>query len=122
MAELEVKKSELQLKNAQLQFEMQQQQQREMWEHEEKMAANYARTIESQAMVLRSQNEKETEMIKLAAHSENEKMKADYLLQANLASNQTKVFLESMKQSTKARENLLVQEELDLAKSTGEGI
>jgi hypothetical protein len=61
-------------------------------------------------------------MIKLAAKAEDERMKQQYLLDANLASNQTKVFLESMKQSTKMRENLLVQEELDLAKATGEGI
>ncbi len=121
-AKAENEKQTIKLKAMQLDFEIHQQQQREQWEHEEKMAANYARTLESQAMVLRSQNEKETEMIKLAAHSDNEKMKADYLLQANLASNQTKVFLESMKQNTKVRENLLVEEELALARETGEGI
>jgi hypothetical protein len=129
MIELQIKQKEAEgeeqdrkLKAMQLQFEIHQQQQRESWEHEEKMSANYARTLEAQAMVLRSQNEKETEMIKLAAKSEDERMKADYLLQANLASNQTKVFLKSMEETRKARENLLVQQELDLAKSTGEGI
>lgn len=122
MMELEQKKMELQLKAQQLMFEKQQQQQRELWDHEEKMAANYARINEAQASVLKAQTEKETEMIKLAAQAQTEDMKQKYLLQANTDNNQTKVFIKAMEEQRKEHENLLYAREIDLAKNKGEGI
>jgi hypothetical protein len=122
MAKLDLQKAELELKSKQMDFEVHQQQQREAWEHEEKMAATYARTVESQAMVLRAQTEKETELIKVAAHAETEEMKQKYMLQANLKSEDNKLFMKSMEQNTKEREMLLTAKELEIKQKMGTGI
>lgn len=120
--EVEQKSQELQLKQAQLQFEMQQQQQREAWEHEQKMAANYARTVEAQAMVVRSQNEKETQLIQLAARQQEGSEKNAIMQQIAAMNNETKVFLKSLEETRKMRETMLTQEELEIKKNTGSGI
>lgn len=129
MIELEIKKMEAETarmmaehKKAELEFNALQQQQREAWDHEEKMASNYARTVESNAMVLRAQTEKETELIKLAAKSEDERMKQEYLLKANTDSLDNKAFIAGMEQNTKQREQLLTQQELEIKKKQGSGI
>ena len=120
--ELEIKQADLDLKKMQLAFQVKQQQTREQWEHEEKMSANYARTVEAQAMVLRSQNDKEAEMIQMAARmEEGDKRNA---IMAGIASqnNETKKFLKMMEETRKMRENLLTQEELKMKAETGSGI
>lgn len=120
--ELAQKQEELELKKMQMQFELQQQQQREAWEHEQKMAANYARTVESQAMVIRSQNEKETQLLQLAAREE-EATRRDFLTQQIAAqNNETKVFLKSLEENRKVRETMLYEKELEHAKKNGQGI
>lgn len=120
--ELEVKAAELDLKKMTLAFEVKQQQQREQWEHEEKMAANYARTVESQAMVLRSQNDKESELIKLAAHTEEVDKKNAIMHDIAVRSDETKKFLGMMEETRKMRENMLTQQELKMKAETGSGI
>jgi len=129
MIELQIKKQEadtnkmaIELKARQLDFDAKQQQQREQWDHEEKMAANYARTVESNAMVLRAQTEKETEMIKASMQSQDAQMKQKMLLQANMDNNDTKSFIASMQENRKARENLLYEQELKLKAQTGSGV
>lgn len=129
MLELELKKEELRLRGEELKlkaaghvFELNQQQKREEWEHEEKMSANYARTIESQAMVLRSQNDKETEMLQLAARMEEGSRKNSILQQIAVMNNETKRFTAMMDNNAKARESLLIQTELKLKATTGSGI
>jgi hypothetical protein len=120
--EIEQKTAETELKKAQLAFEIQQQQQREAWEHEEKMAANYARTVEAQAMVVRSQNEKETQLLQIAARAQSEAERNNIMAQTAVMNNETNVFLKSLEETRKTREMMLTQQELDLAKKTGEGI
>lgn len=120
--ELELAEKDLELKQMQLAFQVKQQQTREEWEHEEKMSANYARTIEAQAMVLRSQNDKETEMIQLAARMEEGDKKNAILAGIATKNNETKVFLKTMEENRKMRENLLTQQELKLKAETGSGI
>lgn len=122
MLKLQLESRRLAIDEAQLEFEMQQQQQREAWEHDEKMAAVNARFVESQARVTVSQNEKETEMLKLAARSEE--FAAQLQSQEKIAreNNLTKAFQSGLQQQIKAKEQELTQTELDLKAKIGSGI
>lgn len=120
--EAETKQQELQLKTAQLQFETGLQQQREAWEHEQKMAANYARTVEAQAMVVRSQNEKDAQILKLAGQQHATEQQIASAQAIASMSNETQVFLKSLEENRKMREMMLTQEELKLKAKTGSGI
>lgn len=122
MLELELKGRKLALEEAQLAFEMQQQQQREQWEHEEKMTANQARLVESQARVAVSQNEKETEILKLMQRSEEQAAKLFSNEKIARENNQTTAFLKSLEETRKQQELELYNKEIDLAKTKGEGI
>lgn len=120
--ELELKARRLQLEEAQLAFEAKQQQQREAWEHEEKMTANQARLVESQARVAVSQNEKETEILKLAQKSEEtaaKMMSNEKIARENL---QTQAFLKSIEETRKQQELALYDKELDIKVDTGSGV
>lgn len=122
LLKIQVMQQELELKDKQLTFEMQQQQQREAWDHEERMTANYARTVESQAMVIRSQNEKETQYLQLAARMEEGDKKNAVLMQIAVMNDQTTKFTKAMEENRKSREALLTQKELILKAQTGSGI
>lgn len=122
LIELQLKARQMDIEEAKLQFEMQQQQQREAWEHEEKMTANQARLVESQARVAVSQNEKETEMIKLAQKSEETAAKIlsqEKMQRENL---QTTAFLKGLEETRKQQELELYDKEIDLAKNKGQGV
>lgn len=121
-ANAETDRLKVQLQQQQLQFEQTLQQQREQWEHQEKMSANYARLQESQAMVLRSQNEKETEMIKLASKDEQFRLKIQNDQQMVMTNHQTAVFLKTMEEERKNHENLIKDEEIALKKQGKTGI
>lgn len=105
--ELEQRDRELALEEARMAFEMGQQQQRELWDHEEKMTANYARTLEAEARVLTAQTEKEMELIKLAAKDEQfrAKLMADQELAMMTAENQA--FIHALENSRKNREDMM---------------
>lgn len=122
MLKLELESRRLAIQEAELEFEMQQQQQREAWEHDEKMAAVNARFVESQARVAVSQNEKETEMLKLAARSEE--FAAQLASQEKIAreNNLTKAFQAGLQQQVKAKDQELYQTEMELKAATGSGI
>lgn len=122
MQELAIKAGELKLKQDELQFNALQQQQREQWEHEEKMSANYARTVESEAMVIRTQNEKETAMLQLASRMEESDRKNAILSQIAVMNNETKLFTKTLEENRKQREALLTQKELELKSQFGTGI
>lgn len=110
------------LEEAELQFEMQQQQQREMWEHQERMTANQARLVESQARVAVSQNEKEIELLKLAQRSEEaaaKLMSNETIQRENL---HTQAFLKGLEETRKNTELMLYDKEMELRRSTGQGI
>lgn len=117
--ELELKSREVAIKEAQLELEANQMQQREEMEHLERMTANQARLIESEARVAVSQNEKETEILKLAQRSEETAMKL--LSQEKIAreNNLTKTFNSSLQETRKQQENQIWQDELNFKKATG---
>ena len=120
--ELKIKEKDLEIKQMQLAFQVKQQQTREEWEHQEKMSANYARTVEAEAMVLRSQNDKETEIIQLAARMQEGDKRNAVLQGIATMNNETKKFTKMMEESRKMRESLLVQQELKMKAETGSGI
>ncbi len=120
--QLQLDARKIDLEEAKLAFETTQQQQREIWEHEERMAAAQARLIESQARVTVSQNEKETEMLKL--DQRNREAGAKLLNQQQIAreNNQTKVFTTALTEARKQQEADSYQAEIDLAAIKGKGV
>lgn len=122
LLKLELESRKIAVEEAKLEFEMQQQQQREAWEHDEKMAAVNARFVESQARVAVSQNEKETEMMKLAARSDE--FASQLASQEKIAreNNLTKAFQAGLQQQVKAKDQQLYETELALKAETGSGV
>lgn len=122
MLELELQARKITLEEATLEFESLQQQQREQWDHEEKMTANQARLVESQARVAVSQNEKDTELIKLSAS--NELAVAKILSGEKIAreNNQTQAFLAALEETRKQQETELYGREIELKRQTGSGV
>lgn len=119
---LDLDQKRLELDRAKLEFEQTMQQQRESWDHEEKMTANQARLVESQARVAVSQNEKETEMLKLAQRSDAETAKLmtqEKIARENL---QTKAFLAGIENTRKQQENDLWDKEMQLKATMGSGV
>lgn len=119
---LELEAAKLRLEEQRLQFDAAQNQMREQWEHEEKMTANYARLREAEAMVVRTQNEKEIQLLQLAARMEEADKRNAIMQDIALRNNDTKVFMKSMEETRKQQENLLVAQEQKLKRETGSGI
>lgn len=121
-AELKLKEAELQLKGGQLQFELKQAQQREAWEHEEKMGSNQARLMEAQAQVLKARSEVQVEMLQMAQKDKHVQQSILNDREMQSLELQSNAFLKSMELQTKAQENSLYQQELDIKKDQGSGI
>ena len=119
---LKIDKQRLDLEAAKLNFDMNQQQQREIWEHEEKLAAVQARFAEAQARVAVSQNDKEIAIMTLAQRSEEAAAKIMSGEKINRENNQTKAFLTGLEESRKQQEADSYQAEIDLAATKGEGV
>lgn len=122
MKELEIKERELALKEQELQFQLQQQQQREAWEYEERMAATMARIAEAEAAAVRTQNEKETALINMAAKQEVELSKLQQTYGIAVMNDSTKKFLEGQKAVQKDKELISRQQEMKLKQKFGTGI
>lgn len=122
MKRVELEDKRLQLEAAKLEFEKAQNQQREAWEHEERTLNTYARVTEAQSELLRSQNDKETAMIQLAAKMKNEQEKQSLMANIAIMNEETKRYLASMQATVKAREQLLTEREQDIKLKTGSGI
>jgi hypothetical protein len=122
MAEAQREDRKLALEEAQLKFQLGQQQQREAWEHEEKMSANFARVKEAEAQVIKARSEVEVELYQAA--QKNEQFMAKLANDKELAALATHadVFLNSMNQNSKRVDQLLTQEELDIKREKGTGI
>lgn len=120
--DLQLKARKLALDEARLAFEAKQQQQREIMDHEEKMTANQARLVEAQARVAVSQNEKETEIIKLAQKSESEAAKILSNEKMNRENLQTQAFLKAVEETRKQQELEIYDKEIELKRDTGSGI
>lgn len=122
LLQLQLEARKLSLEEAKLAFESTQAQQREIWEHEERMAAAQARLIESEARVTVSQNEKETEILKLAQRDRETGAKLMSQQQIARENNQTKVFTTSLEEARKQQEADSYQAEIDLAATKGQGV
>lgn len=129
MIELQIKQQANQLEQMRikieeqkLQFENTKAQQREIMEHQERMAANYARVQEAQAAVLKARSEVQVAMLQLASKDKQVMSKIATDREMKELAIQSQVFLKSMEETRKQQENMLTQEELKLAKTTGEGI
>lgn len=120
--EAETKKAEVALKGEQIKFEINQQQQREAWDHEERMGSNYARTVEAQASVVKSQNDKEIALLQLAAKTQDEAEARRLTQDIATQTNETKVFLKTLEENRKLHEMMLVEKELKMKAKTGSGI
>lgn len=122
MAEGQREDRKLALEEARLKFELGQQQQRELWEHEEKMSANFARVKEAEASVIKARSEVEVELYQAA--QKNEQFMAKLANDKELAALgvHADVFLNSMNQNSKRVDQLLTQEELDIKREKGTGI
>ena len=120
--QIEIQAAKLALEQQRLQFEATVQQQREVWEHEEKMSANFARLKEAEAMVIRTQNEKELELLQIASRMEESAKKSAIIESVAIKNNETKVFLKSMEETRKQQEAMLTAQELAIKKRTGSGI
>lgn len=122
MLELQLRAREITLKENQLAFESQQAQAREIMEHEERMAAAKARLVESEARVAVSQNEKETEILKLAQRDKEAAAKLMSSERIARENNMTKAFTLSIQEARKQQEADSYQAEIDLAATKGEGV
>lgn len=122
LMELQLNARKVALEEAKLAFETKQAQQREIWEHEERMAAAQARLVESQARVTVSQNEKEIELLKLAQRDAETAAKIMSSERITRENNQTKAFQIGLTEARKQQEADSYQAEIDLAATKGEGV
>lgn len=122
LMQLQLDARKLALEEAKLAFESTSAQQREIWEHEERMAAAGARLVESQARVTVSQNEKEIEILKLAQKDTAEAAKILSNEKITRENNQTKMFQTGLTEARKQQEADSYQAEIDLAATKGQGV
>lgn len=120
--QLQLEARKLALEEAKLNFETTQAQQREIWEHEERMAAAQARLVESQARVTVSQNEKEIELLKLAQRDRETAAKISSGEKIAAVNAQTKAFQTTLQEARKQQEADSYQAEIDLAATKGQGV
>lgn len=121
-ADAETSRMKVELEQQRMQFETQQQQQRELWEHEEKMGSNYARAQEAQAQVIKARSEAQVEILKLAQKDNEVAQRLMNDREMQQLSTNAEIFLKSMEENRKERENLLFAKELELKNKTGSGI
>jgi hypothetical protein len=122
MLELQLEARKIGVQEAELQYKIQSGMKQAEFDHEEKMTANQARLVESEARVAVSQNEKETEMLKLAQKSEATAaslMSAEKIAREN---NLTKAFSIGLADTRAQQENELFNKEIELKRDTGSGI
>lgn len=101
---LQLEARKLALEEAKLAFEIKQAQAREIMEHSENMEATRARLVEAEARVTVSQNEKETEIIRLSQRSEEAAAKILSNEKIAMQNLQTTAFLKTVEEQRKQRE------------------
>lgn len=119
---VKVEKDRLRLEAERLAFEQTQAQQREAWENEERMANTYARIAESEAQVIKSQNEKDTAVLNLAAKNEQFMAKVNADMEIARQRNETQAYLAGIAATQKQRDQFLTQEEMKIKREKGTGI
>lgn len=120
--EVAVKQQQLDLEREKLQWESTRGQQRDMWEHEERMANTVARREENQAQLMGKQIEKETEMIRMAMDQEIKMAELETKFGIATMNDETKQVLESMKLDLQSRSARAKELELAYAAKVGKGI
>lgn len=120
--ELQLQARKIAVQEGELAHKIRTEQQEAQWNHEEKMSANQARLVESQARVAVSQNEKEVEILKLAQKDSAESAKLMSGEKLNRENNQTKAFLVSLQETRKQQETELYGQEIKLKADTGSGV
>lgn len=120
--ELQLEARKIAVMEGELAHKIRTEQQQGLWDHEEKMTANQARLVESQARVAVSQNEKETEILKLAQKDAEASQRLVVQEKMNRENNQTKAFLKGLEETRKQQENELYDKELRIKEKTGSGI
>jgi hypothetical protein len=122
MAQVENEKARLELDKQNQQFEQQKAMYMAQMEWQEKMGSNQARMAEAQAQVITAQSERQIEMFKLAQKDKQFSAKLNNDQSIAKLSTDAQVFLESMRQATKERDQHLTEQELQIKRETGEGI
>lgn len=122
LMQLQLEARKIAVMEGELAHKIRSEQQQALWDHEEKMTANQARLVESQARVAVSQNEKEVEILKLAQKDSAEAARLVSGEKLNRENNQTKAFLLGLQETRKNQENDLYAEELKLKAKTGSGV
>lgn len=120
--ELQLEARKIAVQEGELAHKVRTEQQDAQWTHEEKMTANQARLVESQARVAVSQNEKEIEILKLMQKDGAEARKLMSEEKIATQNNQTDAFLTGLEETRKREENTLYAKELDLKAKTGSGV
>jgi uncharacterized protein involved in outer membrane biogenesis len=122
MARIELEKEKLQLERERLQWEREDGQQRAMMEYQAKQEANDARALEASSGLQQDQLRRDVTMAQLAAKQNVDyaKVAADIKIKDRDLS--IKEFTAGAKLELDANKQALTQQELDLARSTGEGI
>lgn len=119
---LQLEARRIAVQEGELAHKVRSEQQQGLWDHEEKMTANQARLVESEARVAVSQNEKETEILKLAQKDSAESARLVSNEKINRENNQTATFLKSIEETRKRQEVEVYNKEVDLANRTGSGV
>jgi hypothetical protein len=120
--EMQLESRKIAVQEGELEHRVKTEQQQAIFDHQEKMTANQARLVESEARVAVSQNEKETEILKLAQKDSEAAARMLSQEKIALANNQTKVFAKSLEETRKQRETELYAEELQVKREKGSGI
>lgn len=120
--ELQLEARKIAVMEGELAHKVRTEQQDAQWQHEEKMTANQARLVESQARVAVSQNEKEIEILKLMQKDGAEARKLMTEEKIATQNNQTTAFLTGLEETRKNQENELYSRELDIKEKTGSGV
>ncbi len=119
---IKLEERRLNIEEQKLQFELGANQRREEMEFRERELTTYARIAESEAAVVKSQNEKEIAMLQIAAKAQTESERNQIMAGIQLQNDATKRYLAGLDLGLKARDQLLTEKELGLKAKTGSGI
>ena len=120
--EVAVNEQKLEIEREKLAWESSRGQQRDMWEHEERMANTVARREENQAQLMGKQIEKEIELIRMAADQEVAMAELAQRYQIATLNDETKKVLSSMELDLRGRAQNLKEIEMVYAAKKGKGI
>ena len=119
---VQIEQEELALKREQLQYELSQGQQRELWEHEERMATAEARNFENQADMYGKAADRDIAMMQLASTEGIKLADIEARLQANVMKSEFEKFKAGAQLELEAAKVSNVQQEINLKRAGKSGI